>query len=558
MTRRRIASFGRRTALVAAVLMWAVAPPARAHAPWSAKAWGNNNVGQLGNGTRQAPEKCVAENAAGDPCDPSPMAVSKLSGLTAVAGGGQLESSDFALALLENGTVQAWGSNFNGQLGNGTTEGSDAPAAVKGLTAVKAIAAGGEFGLALLEDGTVSAWGSNGSGQLGTGNTTNSTTPVAVCAVGETAPCAKDLEGVTAVAAGGNFALAVLSNGTVVAWGDGSEGRLGDGTTTSSTVPVGVCAAGTTGACPTGPFLSGVTAVSADATDGLARLNNGTAVAWGEGLFGQLGNGGTAEANSPVVVKEKNAKGELVPLEGVSAVSAGGSLNGTGDPQMVALLSNGTVRSWGFNEDGQLGNGSFTGPETCTSGTTKPACSTTAIAVSGLTGVTAVAARGGFTLALLSSGTIESWGKNGNAELGTGSITGPEPCGTPFAEVCSTKPVAVIDTPDTKGIGAGPLFGLALGPPPTVTAVTFPGRKHGHARGPSKGGTTVTVRGLDFAGVSAVKFGGVEAASFTVSSATSITAVSPPHAKGAVDVTVTNVWGTSATSEADHFNYRRR
>jgi hypothetical protein len=111
------------------------------------------------------------------------------------------------------------------------------------------------------------------------------------------------------------------------------------------------------------------------------------------------------------------------------------------------------------------------------------------------------------------------------------------------------------------GIGGGGLFSLAFGPPPTAVTVLLPPKKtggHGHrAHGPTSGGTTVNITGLDFAGTTAVKFGTVEAASFTVNSPTSIMAVSPPHPKGTVDVTVTNAWGTSGISEGDHFRYRR-
>ena len=130
----------------------------------------------------------------------------------------------------------AWGANGVGQLGNGTTTASDVPVAVSGISEATAVAVGTWVhggspgrGLAVLKDGTVMAWGFNEGGELGDGTETNSDVPVAVCAAGEQAPCAQDLSGVTAITAGSGHTLALLSNGTVVAWGTNDRGLLGDG-----------------------------------------------------------------------------------------------------------------------------------------------------------------------------------------------------------------------------------------------------------------------------------------------------------------------------------------
>jgi hypothetical protein len=177
-------------------------------------AWGNNEAGQLGNG------KNAKSNV--------PVAVKGLTGVTAISAGGE-----HSLALLSNGTVMAWGANAEGQLGNGKNAKSNVPVAVKGLTGVTAISAGGEHSLALLKSGAVMAWGSNLSGQLGVGSEQvkgeeeveeveieKSDVPVAV----------KGLTGVKAVAAGGEHSLALLATGVVVAWGSNSAGQLGNGT----------------------------------------------------------------------------------------------------------------------------------------------------------------------------------------------------------------------------------------------------------------------------------------------------------------------------------------
>jgi hypothetical protein len=247
----------------------ALGAPAQAHLPYTAKAWGNHRSGQLGDGTNTGPEKCVfATEEKG--CSTVPVAVGGLSGVTALAG-----SSKDSFALLEGGTVADWGT---GHLGNGAYEKSDVPVALKELGGVVAIAAGAnslaaEHSLALLTSGTVVAWGANASGQLGDGTIINSDVPVAVCAVGATSPCSEEsqqLKEVIAIAAGEHHSLALLSNGTVLAWGANESGQLGNGTTTNSDVPVAVKG-----------LSEEVTAIAAGSDHSLALLKGHTGMAWG-------------------------------------------------------------------------------------------------------------------------------------------------------------------------------------------------------------------------------------------------------------------------------------
>jgi hypothetical protein len=142
--------------------------------------------------------------------------------------------------------VEAWGENLDGQLGNGGPPSDvDTPVQVSGLTGAVAIAAGQEYSMALLSGGTVDAWGDNGFDELGqtdgVGGIENSNVPVPV----------PDLAGVTAISAGALFGLALLSGGTVDAWGDGSFGQLGNGSTNTLAPPVAVSG------------LTGVSAISA-------------------------------------------------------------------------------------------------------------------------------------------------------------------------------------------------------------------------------------------------------------------------------------------------------
>ncbi|WP_068468393.1 PKD-like domain-containing protein [Candidatus Protochlamydia phocaeensis] len=139
-----------------------------------------------------------------------------------------------SLALRNDGTVWAWGRNFNGQLGDGTTLDSSLPVQVGGgtpLTGVIAIAGGGSHSLALKNDGTVWAWGNNGNGELGDGTSIDSPIPVQV---GGGGPFTNAID----IAAGNFHSLALRSDGSVWAWGDNGGGALGNGTFIDSSIPV--------------------------------------------------------------------------------------------------------------------------------------------------------------------------------------------------------------------------------------------------------------------------------------------------------------------------------
>jgi alpha-tubulin suppressor-like RCC1 family protein len=138
------------------------------------------------------------------------------------------------VALESDGDIFAWGLRVSGALGDGSTSSHvTTPQQISALSAkeIVAIATGHRFSLALEDDGTVWAWGRNVEGQLGDGTTTQRTTPVQV----------PNLSGITAIAAGGYHALALQGDGGIVwAWGDNSEGQLGDGTTTNRSTPIRV------------------------------------------------------------------------------------------------------------------------------------------------------------------------------------------------------------------------------------------------------------------------------------------------------------------------------
>ncbi|MCF7675724.1 MAG: hypothetical protein K9M97_10295, partial [Akkermansiaceae bacterium] len=179
--------------------------------------------------------------------------------------------------------VYTWGRNSDGQLGNGGVADGLIPGAIdaSGVLAgkiVTAIAAGYDFSLALVADGTLAAWGYNADGQLGDGSTNPSPVPVAVAATEVLAG-----KTVIAIAAGRRHCLALCADGTLAAWGDNSHSQLGNGSGADSQVPVRVTASG---------VLAGktVTAIAAGDSHCLALCADGTLAAWGGNFVGQLGN----------------------------------------------------------------------------------------------------------------------------------------------------------------------------------------------------------------------------------------------------------------------------
>jgi alpha-tubulin suppressor-like RCC1 family protein len=234
-------------------------------------AWGANDSGQLGNGTNTT--RFI------------PAPVSGLADVVAIAAGGS-----HSLALSSDGTVWAWGENSEGQLGDGTTTPSALPVKVVEIEDVVTIAAGASHSLALKADGTLWAWGNNAFGQLGDGGDQSASLPIQVVIAGD----------VNAVAAGGAHSLTVTMDGTIWAWGDNSSGQLGtgDGTGSSST-PMQVVVECVE--CSPEPFVD-ARAVSAGRSHSLALKSDGTVWAWGEGSSGEIGDGDFQSRPSPVPV----------------------------------------------------------------------------------------------------------------------------------------------------------------------------------------------------------------------------------------------------------------
>jgi alpha-tubulin suppressor-like RCC1 family protein len=365
----------------------------------NARSWGDNYFGQLGNGSSGT---ATSRNI--------PGAIKNLSGVKSIKAG-----CAHGLGLKTDGTVRAWGDNSYGQLGDATLGiDSNVPVETYNLDNVKAISAGCNHNLALKENGTVWAWGDNEYGQLGNGFSGPGqyyNAPVKVASLGT---------GVKAVAAGRDFSLALVKDGTVRSWGRNTDGQLGNGDPlpgANKTTPVKVA------------NLSGVKAIATDgfARHALALKQDGTVRSWGDDDSGQLGNG------DPLPGTDKAAPVRVKNLSGVKAVAAGGY-------HSLALLSSGKVRSWGANLDGQLGN------DRSGIGTEK----NTPVSVSQLTNVRTISGGAYHSLAVLEGGSARSWGDNEYGQLGNDNF------GTD-----SDVPVVVRDLLDVKSIDGGYEFTLA-------------------------------------------------------------------------------------------------
>jgi alpha-tubulin suppressor-like RCC1 family protein len=375
------------------------------------RCWGRNNYGQLGNGTITNSSK--------------PITVTGLSTVVSISLGG-----DKSCALLTDGTVRCWGRNLYGELGVGTTikDWAPVPLVVNGLSNAVAISAGRDHACALIADGTVRCWGSNGVGELGNGTINSSYTPVAVSGISSA----------TAVSAGYAHSCAILVEGSVRCWGANGAGQLGNGTTTLSLIPVAVVGLGT------------ATKISAGNVHTCAVLAEGKVLCWGDSRYGLLGNGtisygstanpfplpvldvstavavSAGDKHSCAVLADDTVRcwgsGRLgdgtatpsatpVDVSGINravGVSAGG---GEIDPGYTcAVLTDGTVRCWGSNNVGQLGNGTTT-------------ASPIPVTVSGISTAVAVSSGEWSTCSPMIDGTLRCWGKNDWGQLGNGTTT---------------------------------------------------------------------------------------------------------------------------------------
>jgi alpha-tubulin suppressor-like RCC1 family protein len=268
------------------------------------KCWGNNPVGQLGDGTTTRSN--------------TPVNVSGLSsGVSTISTG-----NNHSCALLRNGGVKCWGDG--GKTGDGTDTVRYTPVDVSGLSSgVIAISAAGYHTCAVLSTGAVKCWGSDDNGSLGNGGGAANAPGGAITGLSS---------GVIAIASGERHNCVLLSSGGVQCWGKNESGQLGNGTTLSSATPVTVSG------------ISSAVAISAAFSTSCALLSSGALKCWGSNGSGQFGDGTITSSTAPVTVSGIN-----------SAVTMGNGIYHT-----CAVLSTSVVKCWGSNGSGQLGDGTTT------------------------------------------------------------------------------------------------------------------------------------------------------------------------------------------------------
>lgn len=348
--------------------------------------WGSNAFGQLGNGTVGG-DRTEGVTVIG------PDGVTALTGVTQISAGLQ-----HTCVRTSNGQALCWGDNEYKELGAniddsvssvartvlGAFEVGDPPP----LTDVVSVSAGIDHTCALKTDTTVRCWGKRADGQVGNGplepapEPARTATPVLV-AGGDL------LSGVTHLAAGGYFNCARVTNGTVYCWGNGGDGEIGDGEDTNRSVATLV------------PSLTNVASVGAGTAHACAVLVDTTVHCWGNNEQGQIGDDTNGNVrSSPVTV---GAAG--TPLTGVAAVDPGKNTT-------CARMTDATVRCWGYNPDGQIGDGT----------TDSRLTPTTALAAgSTLTGAQQLSTGDDHSCVRDTLGLLRCWGYNLNGQVGDGS-----------------------------------------------------------------------------------------------------------------------------------------
>ena len=317
----------------------------------SVRCWGFDGQGQVGGGGSATPRTVLGVSGAAD----------------VAAGAGHS-------CAVAGGSVRCWGADTFGALGDGATMAQPGPVTVSGLTDAVAVDAEGSTTCALRSNGRVRCWGAGTRGQLGDGNPTDRAAPVTV----------SGLTDAEQIAVGPTFACALRATGAVRCWGADDASQLGTAASADSSTPVTVAG------------LTDAVAVSAGAGHACALRLGGTVVCWGRNADGQLGDGSTTERATPVAVSIS----DVVAL-------------GAGSRNTCAVRSNGVVRCWGSSEDGALGQGSI--PAT-------PTMQTTPLTVPGTSDALTVDVGDGW-VEVRGEDSVRGWGNNGGGQLGDGSAT---------------------------------------------------------------------------------------------------------------------------------------
>lgn len=300
--------------------------------------------------------------------------------------------TEFSIALKSDGTLWAWGVNNYGQLGATSPSSSNVPIQVGSDSDWADIGCGAFHVIARKTNGSLWAWGFNFSGQLGLANTATTSVPTQI---------GTDLDwGV--IACGSYHSGSIKSDGTLWMWGNNYYGQIGNNSTTDVTAPIQI------GTLQTWQQLSlgGIHSLGLRSNGGISEL-----CGWGFNLQGQLGIGNTTDALEPTLV--------VPPAVGSinwKTISAGFQFS-------TAIAQDGTAWSWGFNGNGQLGQGDTQDRNIPTQ-------------LGTLTNWNQITAGSSFAYGTLTDSTSFSWGFNG---LGVLSIGTTQSQNTPY-------PLTVVST----------------------------------------------------------------------------------------------------------------
>jgi len=371
-----------------------------------------------------------------------------LTNIKQITGGGY-----HTCALSNTGKVYCWGSDFYGELGNGSDEtGSQAPTLVEdgvaaspdgdgtNLTNIKQIMGGIYHTCALSNTGKVYCWGNDDDGQLGNGSDETGN-QVAPTLVEDGVAASPDTDGTNLTnikqITGGYYHTCALSNtGKVYCWGNDTDGQLGNGSDEPTLVEDGVAA----GSDSDGTNLTNIKQITGGIYHTCALSNTGKVYCWGWDDNGELGNGSdeTGSQVAPTLVED-----------GVAASPDTDGTNLTNIKQITggiyhtcALSNTGKVYCWGWDDNGQLGNGSDeTGDQVA------PTLVEDGVATSpdgdgtNLTNIKQITGGSYHTCALSNTGKVYCWGWDFYGQLGNGSDeTGDQVAPTLVEDGVATSP----------------------------------------------------------------------------------------------------------------------